>query len=314
MDNRIPTSAESNTSVDSNQIASAWNLTSEQRGARKKRGGNRCSEQNGISKVALFGGSPCLRHQHMHMYGAYNHAIAGVMLGELYGMADRSQQARIRAAISKALQYSREQQRRRKRYADDHGGWRYLRQSGNNDSDLSLTAWNLMFLRSARNAEFDVPQQHVDEAMAYIHRCFDEREQTFVYALRGSRRYVSRGMVGAGVVALSLGGEHKSRMAQSGGRWILAHSFDRYNGHGTHVEDRYHYSAFCCSQAMFQLGGEYWRRFYPRLAQTFVTHQIANGSWGPEPQQDAMFGNSYTTALAVLSFTPPYQLLPIYQR
>jgi len=29
---------------------------------------------------------------------------------------------------------------------------------------------------------------------------------------------------------------------------------------------------------------------------------------------EAMFGNVYSSALAILSLTPPYQLLPIYQR
>jgi hypothetical protein len=45
-----------------------------------------------------------------------------------------------------------------------------------------------------------------------------------------------------------------------------------------------------------------------------VEHQEADGSWPPEGNRDGMFGDSYTTALVVLSLTPPYQLLPIYQR
>jgi hypothetical protein len=31
-------------------------------------------------------------------------------------------------------------------------------------------------------------------------------------------------------------------------------------------------------------------------------------------QGDAIFGSTYTTAVAVLALTPAYQLLPIYQR
>jgi hypothetical protein len=46
--------------------------------------------------------------------------------------------------------------------------------------------------------------------------------------------------------------------------------------------------------------------------------QAANGSWPPEiytgGPTEQIFGNVYTTALAVLSLTPPYQLLPVYQR
>ena len=46
-----------------------------------------------------------------------------------------------------------------------------------------------------------------------------------------------------------------------------------------------------------------------------LSAQTADGSWPPEVGLNTrLFGNSYTTAMAVLSLTPPYQLLPVYQR
>ena len=98
------------------------------------------------------------------------------------------------------------------------------------------------------------------------------------------------------------------------GKWILRHSFDRYN-RARHPEDRYHYSAFYCSQAMFQLGGDYWHDFFPGLLDVLVEHQKPDGSWAAESNaNDRKYGNVYSTALTVLTLTPPYQLLPIYQR
>ncbi|MFO1096094.1 MAG: hypothetical protein U0992_22725 [Planctomycetaceae bacterium] len=67
-------------------------------------------------------------------------------------------------------------------------------------------------------------------------------------------------MAGSGIISLSLAGEHQSEMAKSAGEWILKHSFNRYN-RVEQGEERYHYSAYYCSQAMFQLGGDYWARF-----------------------------------------------------
>ncbi|MBX3436923.1 MAG: terpene cyclase/mutase family protein [Planctomycetaceae bacterium] len=244
----------------------------------------------------------------------YNHAIAGLMLGEVYGMTSSPRQERIRSAIEQALTLSRKEQLRPKRFPEDRGGWRYMRQFGVTDADLSVTAWELMFLRSARNAEFDVPEAWIAEAMEYVRRTFDRRERGFRYGLRGEDGYCSRGMVGAGVVALALGGEHESEMAQLAGKWILHHGFDRYNS-SQHPEDRYHYSAFYCSQAMFQLGGSYWFDFFPKLLETLVANQNRDGSWAPEANgNDSKYGNLYTTALAVLALSPPYQILPIYQR
>jgi hypothetical protein len=65
---------------------------------------------------------------------------------------------------------------------------------------------------------------------------------------------------------------------------------------------------------MFQLGGDYWAKFYPPLASMLIENQRADGSWDAEAAWDGAFGNNYTTALTVLALTPPYQLLPIYQR
>lgn len=64
-----------------------------------------------------------------------------------------------------------------------------------------------MFYRAARDAEFKVPPKWADEAMGFVRCSFDARERGFVYALSGGNRYVSRAMVGAGIVCLSLGGE-----------------------------------------------------------------------------------------------------------
>ena len=135
------------------------------------------------------------------------------------------------------------------------------------------------------------------------------------YALTANGRRISPGTTGAGILSLSLAGEHDSRIAQDAGRWLLTQPFDRYNQPSTHG-DRYHYGAYYCSQAMFQLGGEYWAGFYSPLVRAAVAHQSTDGSWQRESggSGDRAFGNHYTTALMVLALTPPYQLLPIYQR
>ena len=244
----------------------------------------------------------------------YNHAITGLMLGEAYGMTSDGLSDRIRLAIPRALKFSRMRQTLRKRHPRDKGGWRYIRPYGPNDSDLTATGWQLMFYRSAKNAEFDVPAEFISDAMGYVRRCYQSDEGAFVYGLaKDEEHYASGGTVGSGIVALSMGGEHHTEMAQAGGRWILRHPFTRYNRRQRH-DDRYHYSAYYCSQAMFQLGGDYWKRFYPELQQVLLANQRSDGSWDPESGTDGQFGNAYTTSLAVLALTPPYQMLPIYQR
>jgi hypothetical protein len=248
----------------------------------------------------------------------YNHAIAGLMLGEVYGQTDPSRAKRIRSAIERGLAYTRRMQLRRKRAPIDQWGWRYIKDvptssgDGGGDADMSATSWHIMFLRSARNAGFDVPAAHVNEALDFVERCYQPTSGSFSYALYANGRMPTRATTGAGVLCLFLSGRYDPQIEAGAGRWILAHPFERYNG-SMHATDRYFYSAYYCSQAAFQLGGRYWEEFYPPLAKVLLANQLRDGGWEAEAQ-DPEFGSAYSTALAILCLTPPYQLLPIYQR
>jgi hypothetical protein len=235
------------------------------------------------------------------------------MLGEVYGQVAGQRAQNVKTAIERALAYARQFQERPKP-ASDKGGWRYLPlQTGMiMDSDLSVTAWYLMFLRSARNAEFQVPQEQIDQAMAYVRRCWDPGSGMFYYGLAGTGIGHSRGMTGAGIVSLSMGGQHGTPMALAAGNWLLAHPF---HGPGEVMGDwdKFIYSTYYCSQAAAQLGGRYWQDIFPPIVDVLLGYQSPNGAWQSE-RSLAMFGNELTTAFAVLSLTPAYQLLPIYQR
>jgi len=242
---------------------------------------------------------------------SYNHAIAGLMLGEVYGQVSGKRAKAVRVAMERALQFTRDLQARPKNPADK-GGWGYLRPtSSSTDGDLSVTAWHLMFLRSARNAEFKVPKQYADEAVEYIRRAWDPGQRMFRYNPNGGS---SRGLMGAGILSLSMAGQHQSAIAVAAGDWLLAHPFNQF-GEQIGEFDRYYYSMFYCSQAAAQLGGHYWKGIYPPLVESILTTQMPDGSCPNEPNRgDAVFGQTYSTSLAVLALTPAYQLLPVYQR
>lgn len=254
-------------------------------------------------------------HQHVHDGGShtgnYNHAISALMLSEVYGMLSGQRAQETRQTIDLAIRFSRAQQTKPRGNPNEQGGWRYLRPRQGWDADISVSSWHLMFYRSAKNNGFDVPVEYVDDAMAYIRRGFDPRQKTFAYNLPGGAHLATRGVVGGAIVSLSLGGEHHTDIAKQAGDWILKQSFRKYN-QGT---GPYHYGAYYCSQAMWQLGGEHWKQFFPPLAGTLLANQAENGSWDPENDNNGdYFGRTYTTSLAVLALTPANQLLPIYQR
>jgi hypothetical protein len=280
-----------------------------------------CQKQNGL--VALIGpdGPRIDRNVEIEVgvTAAYNHAISSLTLSELYGLREGKDSASIIKAIQRAVTASLEMQRWQKSYPADRGGWRYLyRSPGHRESDLSITGWELMFLRSARNAGFDVAEEPIDAAVEYVRRCYSEKFGVFQY-IGGDFDHRSRGMAGAGILALAHAGFHRSAEADSTGNWIIEHNFDRYNEiidfNPKAPHERYHYSLFMCCQGMYQLGGRYWEEFFPRTVQTVMANQRANGSWQAEVHwRDGQFGSAYTTALVVISLGAPNQLLPIFQR
>jgi hypothetical protein len=249
----------------------------------------------------------------------YNHAIAALALCEAYAMDGSERAKELEPTIKRALEATLEMQNWPKDHPEDEGGWRYLDDYDDRDSDLSVTGWQLMFLRSAKNAGFDVPDEPIARAIGYVRRCFRDDVRSFSYKT-GFENRVSRGMSGAGVLALAHAGLHGTPEAKAAGEWILQSGFDEYGGFGRvngsrREDDRYHYGLLTCCQAMYQLGGQPWHDFYPPTVQAILSGQNSDGSWQNENHhRDIVFGNAYTSAICVLALGAPNQLLPVFQR
>ena len=248
----------------------------------------------------------------------YNHSIAGLMLGEVYGMTSGERSTRIEAALTSALIYHREVQTQQKEKASDSGGFRYGYPEGPNaSSDMSVTGWALMFLRSARNAEFNVPKQYFDEGLDFVERCceLDPTQHD-----KGVFRYrplesdptgcpLSLPNTASAMLTLILGGRHDHAGIKAGAVWFLARPYPK-----PWQEGYFYLSSYYSSQAMAQVGGDAWNLIFPQIAANLLAEQSKEGNWPPGSGTERSFGTCYSTSLAILSLTPAYQLLPIYQR
>jgi prenyltransferase beta subunit len=253
----------------------------------------------------------------------YNHGIAGVALGEAYSLTGGTTADEIKEVLEKGIEATLTMQNWQKERPVDQGGWRYLdlldRDGEAVDSNLSNTVWQMLFLRSAKNAGFDVPQQSIDDAVVFIKNCYHPDYGTFVL-MPSHYDHRTRGMSGAGVVSLALAGMHDSEEARTAGDWILENGFEKYNvvepfGQTGFLDDRYHYGVFFCTQATYQLGGHYWENFFPRIVDVVLKNQRPEGSWEAERHSnDYKFGNTHTTAMMLLALGAPNQLLPVLQR
>lgn len=248
----------------------------------------------------------------------YNHSIAGLMLGEVYGMTSGDRSQRIEDALHAALVYHRSVQSRKKSFDSDIGGWRYgFPESPTASSDMSVTGWALMFLRSARNAEFQVPKQYFDEGLDFVQRCYDDEElnrEKGVFRYRPAESQKSNSQItlantSSATLTLILGGRQEYVGVTQAVRWLLSRPYPKP------WQNNYFYLAtYYTSQAMAQVGGDAWNQVFPQIAANLIEEQSESGAWPEGVSNELAYGKTYSTSLAVLALTPAYQLLPIYQR
>jgi hypothetical protein len=245
-----------------------------------------CQQANGLFAIS---------HRHWEMY---QHGICTLMLAEVAGMTENKELAKeIRRRLVKAVELILEAQHKGR--DEHHGGWRY--QVHSRDSDISCTGWQLLALRAAKNLGCDVPQERIAWAVAYLKRCRDGHSGGFRYMVGGN---VTVPCTGTCILGLEVCGKnwHRTDESKQAGTFLL--------NHPPQWGSRFiFYGIYYCSQAMFQLGGNYWNAYKPKLHELLLARQNANGSWLGEG-----YGPIYSTSMCVLALTVEYRYLPIYQR
>jgi hypothetical protein len=225
----------------------------------------------------------------------YQHGICTLMLAEVAGMTNERLVAEVKRKLQRAVEVILQAQRT---MGPDAGGWRY--QLRGLDSDISVTGWQIMALRAAKNLGCDVPAGRIDLAVDYIRRCRHPVSGGYGY-MQGNQPTVA--CTGTSVLALEICGQEQHGRPEllKAGAYILNHPPWR---------DRHlFYAIYYCTQAMYQLGDNYWNAYRPQLHDWLLRTQRTNGSWDNEP-----VGRDYCTAMAVLALTVDYGFLPIYQR
>ena len=225
----------------------------------------------------------------------YSHAISTLFLSEVSGMVGPERQKKIDALLPKALKCILDAQNVRK--PPQHaGGWRYG--LGDSDSDLSVSGWNIMALRSARLNGAPVPADAIKKAIKYVDSC--RSGNGFRYAPGSSP---TPPMTAVGLLCRELAGHHADDVNRKAGDYLLDMMGKKVAGQA-YPE----YFMYYASQGMFQLGGKYWDQFGVWMYERLLPRQQTDGSWIES------YGKSYPTAMYVLSLAVSYRQLPIYQR
>jgi hypothetical protein len=231
----------------------------------------------------------------------YSHAFATLFLAEVYGMErNRELKEKLEMAVDLIVKCQ-----------NDQGGWRYS--PFVRDADLSVSVCQVQALRAARNVGIRVPRANVDRAIEYVKhsRIQGGRESgAFYYKVEGrsARTKTSFTINAAAVTALMSAGFYDYSWLEPAIRYIEETYDDVSRVYGDHFY--FWYGNYYASQALFQVGGARFDRYYTRLVEDLLSRQEHDGAWpnsvGP--------GRAFSTAVACILLQIPNQYLPIFQR
>lgn len=231
----------------------------------------------------------------------YGHGIVTLALSEASGVESNGvHRSEIRAVLAKAVKVILTAQEVVKP-PEQAGGWRYEPQSG--DSDLSLSGWNALALRAAQGIGMDVPKEKIASAVKFVLNCYHPTEKGFAYQPHGEPDVA---MTGVGVLNLFLLDSSDRPETAAGEKWLLDHP----------VQDDTrmpYYSMYYATQAAFQAGEPVWPIIWKVSQDRLLGTQMKDGGW-PQSRNGEEPGRGYASAMAVLTLSVPYRLLPIYQR
>ena len=239
----------------------------------------------------------------------YGHGITTLMLSEMLGMgADAAQDKIIREKCRLAIDLILRSQKVSKS-DNNRGGWRYSPDSG--DSDMSVTVWQTMALRAAKNAGLDVPKEAIDDAVGYIRRLYQPDSEKRGATKGGGFGYQTKGRENSttaeGLLAMQVCGQYDAEEVKG--------ASDRLLKDGLRQGERwFFYTTYYYAQGMYQRGGKHADEAQHVVPELLLPLQSREGWWEGINGEERQGGRVYATAMAVLSLSVKNHFLPIYQR
>ncbi|MFK8115189.1 MAG: prenyltransferase/squalene oxidase repeat-containing protein [Rubripirellula sp.] len=243
----------------------------------------------------------------------YGHGITTLMLTEILGMGETPEQnEKIHHTLEDAIKLILAAQKISK--SDKlQGGWRYTPDS--RDSDLSISVWQLMALRSAKNDGLNVPSEAIENALRYLRNSYASpmsrdgvpRDKISGFSYTPGTHHPSFTMTAAGLLAMQVCGHYDSPLVEGAAEWLLQHPPKLH-------ERFFFYGVYYFAQGMHQAGGKYAEQADKIVPDLLLDAQRGDGAWLARGGEERNIGTTYATALAILSLSVRYHYLPIYQR
>jgi hypothetical protein len=182
----------------------------------------------------------------------------------------------------------------------------------------SLLGWAVMALKSAKVADLKFSNEVFEKAIKRL-EAVGERDENGYWGLIGydAKNYspYSKGLTTTAVGMLSL--EFMGQAAETDHQAdILSKNLPTWKGDGDVMgEPQNFYHWYYSTLALFQTGGERWKKWNEALKSTLLPNQRKdgdmNGSWDPVTGWDPTGGRCYSTAMGALCLEVYYRYLQL---
>jgi hypothetical protein len=249
----------------------------------------------------------------------YSHAICTLALAEAYALTET---ALLKPAVEKGLEFIYACQNP---HPSGTGflAWRYGVRTGQNDS--SVTGWMIMALKSAYEGKFALNKPSVEGAKAFLDSVTEPATGKVGYTQMGlspvrqtgrETRWPpekSEAITAVGVFARifansMLGIDSQKDPLVLKGAQLMASKLPNWNENDGSIDQYYWYYG---TLAMFQVGGEYWKKWNGAMKEAIIKHQRTSGdekgSWDPLDPWAEDGGRVYSTALMTMCLEVYYR-------
>jgi len=244
----------------------------------------------------------------------YNHAIAALAMTEAYAMTGSPL---FKRSAQLGIDYVHKAQ-------NPYLAWRYGVRPG--DNDTSVSGWMLMALKSARIAHLRVDENAFAGMRSWLEKATEPEYGRVGYTSRGSppartpdmmEKFPSdrsESLTAVGVMSRVFLGENpsKSELIQKGTDLCLR-SLPVWDEASGSIDMYYWYYG---TLAMFQVGGDAWKRWNTAMAPAILDNQrvsgCAKGSWDPIGPWGREGGRVYSTALMTMCMEVHYRYPKVF--
>ena len=231
----------------------------------------------------------------------YTHAFCTIALCERLVMTGEET---LREPAQRAIDYCIRHQSRR-------GGWRYLADPFSDQSDVSVTGWIVLALKSGEAAGLTVPPESYNRVMNFLDSMMLLSNH---YMYREEEPMPSLTMTAQASFCRILLGWRRDNSRLAAGVRLILDSPPSFAEHGK--RDVYYW--FFATQTLYHYGGNEWQTWNSMMRETLLQLQEKRGtdagSWNPNQPRDAwaLYGRLYTTCMSLYILEVHYRHLRIF--